>query len=45
MLADERAEMTALPGELSEAEWDAPTCARAGGVRELVAHPHYQNVG
>lgn len=45
MLTDERAEMTALLGELSEAEWDAPTCARAGGVRELVAHLHYQNVG
>ncbi|MEU1524265.1 maleylpyruvate isomerase family mycothiol-dependent enzyme [Nocardia rhamnosiphila] len=45
MLADERAEMTALLQELSEAEWDAPTLCTGWRVRELVAHLHYQNVG
>lgn len=41
MLADERAEMTALLGELSEVEWDAPTLCAGWRVREIVGHMRY----
>jgi uncharacterized protein (TIGR03083 family) len=44
MLADERAEMTALLRELSEAEWDAPTLCTGWRVRELVAHLRYDSI-
>ncbi|MEV3959848.1 maleylpyruvate isomerase family mycothiol-dependent enzyme [Nocardia sp. NPDC050193] len=44
MLADERADMTALLRELSEAEWDAPTLCTGWRVRELVAHLRYDSI-
>ncbi|MEV0105486.1 maleylpyruvate isomerase family mycothiol-dependent enzyme [Nocardia sp. NPDC050799] len=44
MLADERAEMTALLRDLSEAEWDAPTLCTGRRVRELVAHLRYDSI-
>jgi uncharacterized protein (TIGR03083 family) len=44
LLADERAEMTALLRELSEAEQNAPTLCTGWRVRELVAHLRYDSI-
>ncbi|WP_459545345.1 maleylpyruvate isomerase family mycothiol-dependent enzyme [Nocardia sp. X0981] len=44
MLAAERAELTALLRELSEAEWDTPTLCTGWRVRELVAHLRYDSI-
>lgn len=41
MLAAERAELTTLLRDLSDAEWDAPTLCTGWRVRDLIGHLRY----